>query len=197
MSSPHTGTYHSTRASSYSRSLRPIRKSAPHCTTSSTTHSSPAASFPDSFPPPLGTCRPTSGISRPSSHRQTSLVCDKRANWTGRSRQPRHMTLNPPLQARVVRAASLSKSANSRRRCSPAARSPHCSVQRASLSWLRTPVLVLRAGNQRSFASCKLQRRMQSSRPPRLTRLQVDCRRSRRRAVRGVLLTKSRGKTYG
>lgn len=47
MSSPHTETYHSTPASSWSRYSSPTRKNGPRCTTSSTTRSLPAASFLD------------------------------------------------------------------------------------------------------------------------------------------------------
>jgi hypothetical protein len=51
--------------------LMPNPQEHPSFTTRSTTRVSPTVSFPDTYPPPQGTCCPTSDISRPSSHRQT------------------------------------------------------------------------------------------------------------------------------
>jgi hypothetical protein len=122
------------RASSCSRSSHPLRKSA-------SLHDivdHPAASFPDTYPPRRRTCLPTSDTSRPSSSRQTSLRYDRRASSAGRSRQPRRMTqMSPPPQARVT---SHSRSANSKTRCCPAARSPRCSTRP------RQPLVVAPAG---------------------------------------------------
>ncbi|KAH9162494.1 hypothetical protein EDB89DRAFT_636696 [Lactarius sanguifluus] len=175
MSSRHIETSHLMPVSSCSRYSRPTRKNDPHCTTSSTMRSLPTASFLGTYPSPHGTCPPTSDTYLPSSHKRISLACGRRVNSTGRPSQPRDVTSNLPPQAQVARAVLRSRSVNSKRRCNLAARSPRCSALHVSHSWLRPAVLVPCAGNRHSFASCKPQRRKQSSHPPgtqKATRLQ-------------------------
>ena len=97
----HIGTYLSTRASSYSRSLRPTLKSAPHYTTSSTTHSSPAAPSLASSRSPHGGCHLTSATSLSSSPKRTSHTCNRHTSWMAGTSLCYH-----PLRLRTTSPAS-------------------------------------------------------------------------------------------
>jgi hypothetical protein len=148
------------RGSLCRRFSHPILRSAPRYTISLTMLFLLAALSQDSYQSPHETLPPISVTSRLLSHKRISLSCDRHLKLMARSRRIRPGIANRLRRAWVVQpAASPSKSASSRRRCSPAALSPHCSARRASHSWLRLPVVQPFMASRLYSASCRRRRR--------------------------------------
>jgi hypothetical protein len=158
-----------------SRSSFPTLRSAPPCTVLLIILSSLVVLSQGLYPSQHGTLGPISVTSRLSSHRQISFDYDRRVTLMKRSRRMRPGITSRLRRARVVRpAVSLNRSGSSRRQYSPAAPSRHCSIQRATRSWLDLLVVQPFVVSQRSCASFGLRRRL-CGRPQMPIRLGVEC----------------------